>query len=309
MARLFGSSGVLNRERQAILLFIAVVLVWGGNWTALKLSLEYITPLWLTTIRLVIGSLSMFGVLLLMGQRIRVPGRRDVPVLVSVGLLQMAAFLSLCNLGLMDVPPGRSSVLAFTSPLWVVPGAVWFLGERLTRQKALGLVLGFCGLLLMFDPETFPWSKPGAVSGNSLLLLAALTWALGILHVRSHRWQATPLELTPWQMLIAVVPTAILSVTFEGWPKIPPAPALVPLLIYVGPLALGFGFWAAVTVMRDLPAITTSIGFLGVPASGLIFAALILGERVPFTDLAGFALIAAGVGMVSLADRSRARAG
>jgi drug/metabolite transporter (DMT)-like permease len=110
-------------------------------------------------------------------------------------------------------------------------------------------------------------------------------------------------------MLIAVVPTAILSVTFEGWPKIPPAPALVPLLIYVGPLALGFGFWAAVTVMRDLPAITTSIGFLGVPASGLIFAALILGERVPFTDLAGFALIAAGVGMVSLADRSRARAG
>lgn len=309
MAERLGSSSMLNRERQALLLFVIVVLVWGGNWTALKLSLEYITPLWLTTIRLIIGSLSMFGVLLLMGQRIRLPGRRDVPVLVSVGLLQMAAFLSLCNLGLMDVPPGRSAVLAFTSPLWVVPGAVWFLGERLTRQKVLGLVLGFCGLLLMFDPETFPWSKPGAISGNGLLLLAALTWALGILHVRSHRWQATPLELTPWQMLIAVVPTAILSIAFEGWPKIPPAPALVPLLIYVGPLALGFGFWAAVTVMRDLPAITTSIGFLGVPASGLIFAALILGERVPFTDLGGFALIAAGVGLVSLADKSPARAG
>ncbi len=309
MAKLFGPSRALNQERQAFLLFVVLVLVWGGNWTALKLSLEYITPLWLTTIRLVIGSVCMFGVLLLMGQPIRLPTRQDFPVVVSVGLMQMALFLSLCNLGLMDVPPGRSSVLAFTSPLWVVPGAVWFLGERLTRQKLVGLVLGLFGLILMFDPETFPWSKPGAITGNGLLLLAALTWALGILHVRSHRWHATPLELTPWQMLIAVVPTAILSVVFEGWPRIPATPALIPLLLYVGPLALGFGFWAAVTVMRDLPAITTSIGFLGVPASGLMFAALLLGERVPITDLAGFALIALGVGLVSLADVKRLRAG
>ena len=66
----------------------------------------------------------------------------------SIGLVQMAAMLTLMNFGLTSVAAGRSAILSYTTPLWVVPGAMLILGERLHLVKAMALLLGIRGCRL-----------------------------------------------------------------------------------------------------------------------------------------------------------------
>ena len=189
----------------------------------------------------------------------------------------------------------------------MAPGAALFLGERLSRGKLCGLVLGLGGVLVLFNPLGFDWADGRALVGNGLLLLAALVWAATILHVRGHRWTLTPLELAPWQMLAGLVPVTILAVLMEGAPHPDASVELIWTLAYNGSFATAFAFWAAVTVNRLLPALTVSLSFLCVPAGGLVFSALMLGEGISLTNLGGLGLIVAGIATVAVAGARERR--
>jgi drug/metabolite transporter (DMT)-like permease len=69
-------------------------------------------------------------------------------------------------------------------------------------------------------------------------------------------------------------------------------------------VATAFCFWAATSISRALPAITSSLSFLGVPVMGMLLSAAALGERLGLDLLAGFGLILCGVVLVNLADRN-----
>jgi drug/metabolite transporter (DMT)-like permease len=285
----------------AYTLLPVVVLLWGVNWPAMKVGLRYISPLWLATARVGLGALCLFAFLVLTG-KLALPTRRDLPVVVSVAIFQMALFLPLSNFGLRDVAAGRSAVLVYTTPLWVVPGAVVFLGERLTRAKLAGLACGLFGVAILFNPFGLDWSKRDVVVGSFCLMAAAMSWGVALLHIRGHRWHLSALQLTPWQLLLAFVillPTVLL---LEGDAGIEWNKTVVALILYNGPIATAFCFWAATSISRALPAITSSLSFLGVPAAGILLSDLSLGETPDLTLLGGFALILVGVVIVNLAD-------
>ncbi|MEX2629864.1 MAG: DMT family transporter [Tistlia sp.] len=296
------------RRRQALLLLLGLVVVWGANWPIMKVGLAYVPPFWFAALRLALGAATLFGLLALLG-RLRLPPRADLPVLMSVALLHMAGFLALANLALLTVEAGRSAVLAYTTPLWVAPAAVLLLGERMTRLKALGLLLGLGGLAVLFNPLDFAWQDRRQLFGNGALLLAALLWSAAILHVRRHRWSASPLDLAPWQMLLASALLAAAALPLEGLGWARWSWELGAVLAYNGPLASAFCFWAAVMVARDLPSITTSLGFLGVPLFGVLVSTLWLGEPLSASLLLGLAAILGGLALVNLADQRRARGG
>jgi len=279
-------------------LLLGIVVIWGVNWPVMKIGLESVTPLWFAVIRTALAALA-FAALLAPQGRLKWPSAQDRPVVLSVGTLQVAAYIALVTQGLLTVPAGRSAVLGYTMPLYVAPLAVLFLGERLSAGKVLGLALGLAGLVVLFNPLDFPWSDPAALSGNGYLLLAAFAWALAILHVRGHRWRATPLELAPWQMLLACLILLPLAILLEGAPRVPLNVETIAILIYNGILATAFCIWAAVSLAQHLPAVTLSLGLLVVPAAGLFASALILGEAIPWSLWLGGALVLAGMGVLN----------
>jgi drug/metabolite transporter (DMT)-like permease len=154
----------------------------------------------------------------------------------------------------------------------------------------------------------FDWSDVAVVTGNGLLMLAALGWAGAILHTRGHTWNLTPLQLAPWQMSLAAPFLLVLAVAVEGDARIAWSPGLLVNLLYNGVVATAFCFWAVVTVQKTLPAISTSLGLLGVPTAGLLLSALVLGETLTATRLGGLVLILGGMAMVNLADLRRGEA-
>lgn len=295
-------------HRLGVAALVTVVIAWGLTWPVNKAILETLPPVWTMAFRSALGTLTLFAIAVAR-RRVVLPPRADLPVVLSISLLHMVGFAVLASWGLQRVPAGRSIVLAYTTPLWVVPGAVVFLGERLTARRALGVVVGLVGLVVMFDPATFDWRSPDAVLGNGAVLLAALLWAASILHIRAHRWHSTPLDLVPWEMLLAAVVIWLLAWTTEPLPAVTWSPRLVALLLYAGIPGMALAYWASATASRHLPAVTTSLGLLGTPVVGVVVATLWLGEPLTPLLVAAIVLILGGVALgASVGDGTAARA-
>jgi drug/metabolite transporter (DMT)-like permease len=297
---------IAPNPRRAYGLLACVILFWGLNWPIMKTGLHYIPPIGFGAVRLVLGAALLF-LLLALRREVRLPTRHDLPVVLSVAILQLLVTMTCTNLALREVGAGRAALLAYTTPLWVAPGAILWLGERLSPLKLAGLVVGLAGLVVLFNPLSFAWDQPRVLRGNGLLLLGALAWAGSILHVRGHRWESTPLQLLPWQMLLAAPALLGLSWLFERDQPILWGGPLAAVLAYNALVATAFCYWAVITVTRLLPATTTSLGLLGVPVVGILASVVFLGERLGFSLVGGLMGIVCGVALVVLADRARER--
>jgi drug/metabolite transporter (DMT)-like permease len=277
------------------------VIGWGLTWPANKLLLESLSPFWMAALRSAVATAALL-LISLPGGRLSLPPRADLPVLLSITLLHMVGFSVLAAIGLQLVPVGRSVVLAYTTPLWVTPGAALLLGERPSPRRVAGVGLGLLGLGVLFNPFAFDWGDRTSVVGHAALLLAALLWAANILHVRGHAWQSTPFQLVPWEMLLATA--IILAIALVSGP--PPAvewdARLLGLLLGTSIVGLAIPHWAVATAGRSLPAVTVSLGLLAAPLIGITAATLALGEA---PDPAVWLAIACVLGGVALGAAGR----
>lgn len=276
-----------------VVLLGATVLVLGMNWPLLAIGLEEISPLWLVTLRLQGATLVIFTVSFLTG-RLQAPRRSDRPVLLSVAVGRLILVMALVFTALQLVPPGRASVLVWTSSLWTVPIAVAFLGEHMNRRRWLGIILATAGIGVMVEPWTADIDL-GTLTGYGLLLAAAVVQAATAVHIRYHRWESIPIELLPWQLLVAMVPMTIATLALEGIPSIEWSPLLVFIVAYQGTLATGFAMWAQLTVLRILPAITTNFALMMVPVIGLVSSIIVVDETLTPAAAIATGMIGSGV--------------
>ncbi|MAM00119.1 DMT family transporter [Hydrocarboniclastica marina] len=298
--------GPVYAWRNGYVLLAFTALTWGINFPILKIGLEYSPPLLYTTLRMLLGTVTMFMIAAFMGI-LRRPHRADVPVIFSVGLLQNMGFIGLVTVGLQFMPAGRAAILAYTSPIWVVPAAVLFLGERFTFARALGTGLGLAGLMAIFNPFSVNWGEPGALLGGGLIVLATMLWTVGLVHVRRHQWRGDVLSLIPWQLLVSTVFLLPIALILENSAAIRWEQGFLVNIFFSGAFASGLCVAAQVGAIRSLPAVSLSLGSAAVPAVGMVSSYFILNEHPGAWDIVGFCLIGLGLLVVGLADRRQAR--
>ncbi len=280
-------------------------LGWGLNFPVLKLGLAFSPPMLFTCMRMALGTLAMFIIAAVLGV-LRLPRRGDLPILLSVGVLQNMAFITLVTLGVQYLPAGRAAILAYTTPIWVVPAAALFLGERFTLPRAMGVGLGLAGLLTVFNPLSIDWSNHDVFIGGGLIMLGTILWTAGLIHVRRHHWQGDVLSLIPWQLLTSVLALLPLALLVENPSEIDWQPQFIWMVVFSGAIASGICVAAQVAAIRSLPAVSLSLSSASVPAVGMLAAVWFLHEIPTRSDLTGFALIALGILVVGLADRRQA---
>jgi len=284
-------------------LLIALILIWGCGWPVITIGLAYCPPLWYSTLRLIFATVAVFLALALT-RKLVLPDRQDLPLILSIGLLQMGAFVLLITLGLEYVAPGRSAIIAYTSPFFVTPIAVIFFKETLSPGKIAGLLLGTAGIILMFSPWEMNWHDSHTVLGNGLLLLSALAWSAVMLHTRYATWHKPAHLLLPWQLLISIIPNLILALILEPHPVIQwQHPTFIFSMTFMSILATPIAYWIVITISRALPVITTSLALLAVPVTGLLSAAVIVGEPLTPSILISLGLIIAGLACVAVARK------
>jgi drug/metabolite transporter (DMT)-like permease len=187
-----------------------------------------------------------------------------------------------------------------------IPLSVWLLGERLTRAKAIGLVLGMAGLALLIGEG---YSAIGAAPLGSLLVLgAAASWALGAVLQKKYPVAMAPGPYTAWIMLLGGLPIFAGAALFEQ----------VGTLAHIGPravlgttynvlVAFAFAHWAWIKLATSVSVTVFSLSMLLIPVVAVIGGALFLGERPSALELGGLALVLAALATAVVPSRAAAR--
>lgn len=286
-------------------LLILLILTWAISWPVIKVGVSTIPPIWYGCLRYIIAASCLFA-LLGVRRELVYPPRSDWPLVIVSGALQMAAYSALTGLALIILPPGRASILAFSTPIWVVPLAAWWLHERMSRAAIVGAGIGLLGVIAIAAPSLHAGGRAQMLS-YAMLIGAAAAWAISIVFVRSHRFTATALALAPWQMLVSATLLLPLAIVVEGAP--PPIGASgAASLAYVGPVATAFAYWAVVEAGRHFRASTMSMALLAAPSLGIPISALMLGETIGPSLIAGVILIGAGIRLATRSPERQTRA-
>ncbi|WP_244913907.1 DMT family transporter [Methylobacterium frigidaeris] len=262
----------------------------------MKVGLGHVSPLWFSASRFTLGAACLFAWQAWRGE-VRLPERADLPVVASIGLLQMMLFTALGAVAMTHLPAGRSAILSYTTPIWVLPAALLLFGERIGRRRWIGIGLAGLGVLALLNPHAIDWRDGPIVGANAMLLAASAAWALCILHLRYGRAASPAIRLAPWQMLLAAAVLTPLARVVEGPFTGDGTGTLWACLAFVGPVATAFCFCAVNAASARLPASAMSTLMLAVPVAGLAFSMAALRES-PGPDLIlGAAAIVLGVGL------------
>jgi drug/metabolite transporter (DMT)-like permease len=294
----------MTAPRTAYIQLALNIVLFGLSWPMVKIGLQAASPLWFAAARATLSAAVAFILLTVLG-RVRWPPRADWPVVLSVGVLQLACFFAFSNLGMQSLPAGRASVLAYTASLWVVPLSL-LIGEKVGWRAFAGVLVGVAGIVVLADPPRFDWSDRGVVWGHIWLLLSGFSWAIAIVHIRHHRWRIAPLDALPWQMSVAAVLLWIVTPLVEPHGHLDiHAKELWIGLIYIGAFAGPIATWAAVSVNRALPPVTGSMAMLGVPLLSIASSVVLVNEPVTWPLGLGTALVIAGIAIVILDHAAR----
>jgi drug/metabolite transporter (DMT)-like permease len=266
-----------------------LTLVWGFNWTAMKVAISDIAPFTFRTLCLGLGSGVLFAFLRASGQPLAIP-RDQWQRLALIAFFNITCWNILVVFGISLLPSGRAAILAYTMPAWSIPLSVLLLGERLTVRKLLGLALGMAGMALLVWDEFH--RIQGAPRGALLVLGAAFTWAIGTLLQKKYPVRAPVAAYTAWLMLLGGVPIYIGALLFEDFGRL----ADVSLTSALGAtynvlLAFAWAHWAWIKLATSVSVTVFSLSMLVIPVVGVFSGMLFLGEQPGWPEYAALAFV------------------
>lgn len=289
-----------RKPDQAALISLAVLtLIWGYNWVAMKLALQYAGPFVFAALRTSLGGIALLLLLLIM----RKPFWPRHPLRAFwLGLFQTTFFIGLICWALKSGSAGKSAVLGYTMPFWVILLAPFFLGERLRGVQWAAVGLAFAGLLLIFSP----WHRAPDLFSSVLALMAGVAWGISVIIAKRTpvygSWDL--LSLTAWQMCLGAIPLVVIACLVPS-PPVQWTWTFDWTLFYnvIPSTALGWGLW--LFVVGRLSATVSGLASLAGPVVGVLAGWLQLGERPDAAELGGMLLIFAALALLAVAAKRR----
>ncbi len=282
-------------DRGALGLMGLTILLWAGSWIAMKLVVPYIGPFDFVVLRYISGGLLLLAMALALRRPMRPPSWK---LTVLAGLTQTAAFQALVQSALIHGNVGKTSLMAYTMPFWVVLFSWWFLAEKPTRGHWVGIACAAAGLVCVIEP----WSGLSDAVSVILALGGGLCWGIGtvLAKVQFLRHRTDVMVFTGWQMLVGGV--AVWPVAWAV-PQIAPVwnMALILGMLYIVLLASAAGWLLWFAVVQRLPASIAGLSGLGTPVVAGFLAWILMGERPNLVESGGMLLILYGLFRVARA--------
>jgi drug/metabolite transporter (DMT)-like permease len=282
-------------RRIAELGLLLTVAIWSANFVVVKAAIGEVGPLAFTTLRYVIAAATMFTIV-----RWRTGSITLLPglwwKLMLLGMLGFGCYQVAWTLGLSMISAGDSALIVSAAPVLTVllAGAVGM--DRLTGPKVLGAMVAFAGVAVVVTSGQL--SVGSSLLGDALTMAAAVFWAVyTVLAARMLR-HVDPLQAIAWSVLggmLFLLPFGLLEVATT--PPASVSAAAIAGVLYSGMLAAGTAnvfVFHAITIVG--PARASAAQFL-VPFGAVLLGALVLSEPVGLVQLAGGAVIIAGVAL------------
>ena len=287
-------------RRRAYLAFIAVCLIWGTTYLAIKVALETVPPFAMGGLRYFVAGITLAALLRVRGTRL--PAVASWPSFAFVGFFMLGLGNGGVTFGEQYVPSGLAAVLIATSPFWMIGlESLWKDGERLTWQAAIGLAVGFAGILVLVWPDLLASFSGGSgyALGVLALQIACLGWAIGSTYAKRHSQSGDVLAGAAMQMTFGGLWLLIFATLAGEWPSVSFNLRTGAATIYL----TIFGSIAAYTcyayALKHLPVSTVSLYTYANPVIAVVLGTVLLDEPFGARMLVAAAIIALGMVIVS----------
>ncbi len=174
-----------------VLAFAAVYIIWGSTYLAIRYAIETLPPLLMAGSRFLIAGMALF--IWARARGAKLPDLMSWRRAALIGALLLLGGNGLVVLAERSVPSGLAALLIATEPLmivildWIRPG-----GVRPIGKVAIGLMIGFAGMILLVGPTGIVGNSTVDPFGAVLLVFASLSWATGSLYAARSRTQTEP---------------------------------------------------------------------------------------------------------------------
>jgi drug/metabolite transporter (DMT)-like permease len=291
-----------TRTWRLVAAFAAVYLIWGSTYLAIRWAIETLPTFLMAGVRFLVAG----GILCLWGlaRGGRVPDWRAWRDAAVVGGLLLLGGNGGVVWAEQYVPSGLAALIVATEPLWIVL-LNWLRprGHRPTGGEALGLLLGFGGVVLLIGP----W-QPGADRvhpGGALVLIGAtMAWATGSLYSRSARTASDPLLGTGMHMLAGGALLLVAATATGQWSAVHPASVSLRswlALLYLIVFGAIVGFTAYLWLLKETSVALASTYAYVNPVVAVFLGWALAGEPVTARTLAAAAVIVTSVFAITLA--------
>lgn len=265
--------------RAAYLAWLAVCLIWGTTYFAIRIALETIPPALVGGIRYTIAGLILTAVLSVRGERL--PPTSYWGGLALVGALMIAVGNGGVIWAELWVPSGFAALLVAASPFWMagiealLPG-----GERLTVRMIGGLLIGFSGIVILVWPELTVGGSQGRqfAFGVIALQIACLGWSLGSSYSRRHGREENALGAAALQMVFGGVIMLVAATILGEWGQLAFTPRTLAAELYLLLIGSLLGYPAYVYALKHLPVSTVSLYAYINPVIAVLLGTVLLDE-------------------------------
>lgn len=287
-----------NQTRRWQVDFLLLGAIWGASFMFMRLAALELGALPTAALRVLIASLFLLPLLLLKG--LWPVLRQHWRPLLFVGVLNSAIPFALYAFAVMHISTGLSAILNATVPLFGALVAWIWLQDKPGLSRALGLAIGFGGVVLLSGGQTSftPNASGVAPAWAMLACLAATTcYALSASFTKKHLPNMPPLVAATGSQIGASLALALPALWFR--PQQLPSASAIGALLVLGVLCTGMAYVIFFRLIeRAGPARALTVSFL-IPVFAVAYGVLLLGEGISLWMLLCGAVILLGTALSS----------
>lgn len=283
----------------AWVMLLALSAIWGGSFVFTEIALSGLPVLTIVALRVSIGTATLWLVVAALRQR--VPRSATVWAAFAVmGLFNNAVPFTLIVWGQTATTAGLAAVLNATTPLFTgIVAGVFLADERLDAGKAVGLIFGLAGVVVIVGPEAL--GLVGADIGAEFAILgAAFSYAVSSVFARRFkRLGVAPVMIAAGQTLASTLVLAPLALIVDR-PFALPAPGLGvwAAVLAIAVVGTGLAYILYFAILARSGATNVVLVTVLVPVFAVVVGAAFLAEPFSGRELGGMVLIALGLSVI-----------
>lgn len=272
------------------IVFILLGLIWSTSFLWIKIGVQEIGPMALVAFRVLFGAITV--IVIALHQKAQWPrDRKTWRNFAILGPTSLAIPLFLISWGERTIDSAIASILNATVPIFTIAIAhFWLSDEKITFQKALGLLIGFGGVVVLLSTDLSA-SAHSSVTGQGAVILAAIFYAWSAVFARQTTQHVAGLARGAAPLITATIFMWLIAPFVEKPFQIPTLPLTWVAALWLGILGSGLAALMYYYLIHEIgPTRATLVTYLS-PIGGVIFGVIFLNEHLSWQSLAGTFLI------------------
>ena len=282
---------------------VFLCVIFGSNAVAIKFSFSGIGVFTTAAIRFSIAAIAIYIWAKASGQSLMLKKGQLYQVLILGALF--AVQLSMFYFGLSKSNASRGTLIVNLLPFWILFLAHFFIpGDRITRRKFFGILLGFSGVAFMFAENEGVTAD--FRTGDLIILSATVIWSCSVIYLKRIIGAFSAFQITFHSMVFAV-PVFLLEALLWDAPMVSKLDfKIIGAVLYQSLITATFGFVTWNMLLQKYGAVALHSFIFIMPIAGVALGGLLLGEPITSKLLIALTLIVAGILVVHLKPRKEA---